>query len=36
MGYPMLLGIAGGWKGELRCNGGVLRGVGRIRFLVVS
>ena len=32
----MLLGIAGGWKEGLGCNGGVLGGVGRIRFLVFS
>ena len=36
VGYPMLLEIAGGWKGGLGCNGGVLGGVGRIRFLFIS
>ena len=36
MGFPMLLEMMGGWMGGLGYSGGVLRGVERILFLVIS
>jgi hypothetical protein len=36
VGFPMLLERREGCQVELVCSAGVLRGVGRILFLVVS